>query len=677
MARSIASPMLNTNTTQEPQRIKSFFINLFHWEEGDAGPALRGALLLFFIVAAFVTLKTVRDALFLSIYPARVLPKYMAINTVVSGIIAFGILRLYKHISLRRILQAALLLFAIGPLFIWESIPGHIHIKPTTLYILVGIYGTIIPVQGWALVATRLSTRQAKRTLGFIGSGAILGGIAGGLLSRFLVNAWGLQSLLPCAALLMFAAFASTPGASGTLTEMTPPTAAPADHQKKMRFRYAMLLLIIVAAGTIVSTFLDFQFKAYTQREYQSEEVIGAFIGTFYAMLGVATLLFQLFITPFTLRRIGITAGLAAMPFLLLLGSSLVYFRKTFAAIVTLRGSEELLRHSLDRSSFEVILMAIPAYQKIRLKSLIETVGIRTSELVGCVVLIALFTSGEFPLTTLTIVNIGLTLVWFACALWLGMHEYPNLLRENLRREDLDLATVRENLFSNEFYRILPALLRNANKDTILSILELLESSEKNWLGRYLTCIDNSDAEVRLRTLHLLFLQKTDMKYKVKRLLTDPDPRVKAEAVHYMCSRSRAPREYINRFQKDEDLAIRAACCAPGLKAGTKDCFDELETILKIAEKDKNTVALEEIAHLLQFVAPTDFSILVYKRLLSNPSIDVRKAALQSIGHTKPQLLIPILLKLTRVPALKSEVRLTLSTVRKNVDSLSGRNHSK
>src|SRR5687767_1618353 len=213
MARNEVTPPFNLGLAMRRQRIRTSVMNLFRWEEGDAEPALRGALLLFLIVAAFVVLKTIRDALFLSIYPARLLPQYMAINTVVSGVLAFGILRLYKKISLRRLLQAGLLLFAVGPLLIWESLPGHFHIKPTTLYILVGIYGTMIPVQGWALVATRLSTRQAKRTLGFIGSGPILGGIAGGLLARFLVNEWGLQSLLPCAAILIFAAFVCSPGA--------------------------------------------------------------------------------------------------------------------------------------------------------------------------------------------------------------------------------------------------------------------------------------------------------------------------------------------------------------------------------------------------------------------------------------------------------------------------------
>jgi AAA family ATP:ADP antiporter len=643
------------------QKVKSFLRKIFQWEDGDSRPAIRGAILLFFIIAAFVVLKTIRDALFLSIYPARLLPQYMAWNTVVSSGVAFSLLAVYKFVSLRRLLQAALLLFFGSILIVWEGLPGHIHVKPTTFYVWIGVYGTIITVQAWSLVSTQLSARQAKRTLGFIGSGAILGGIAGGLLARTLVEEWGLQSLFPCAALLIAIAFLACPAASGSLTESTPPATPSQPDKTKSRIRYALLLLVVVAVSTIVSTFLDFQFKAYTQREYQSEKALGYFIGSFYAVLGAASLIFQLFITPFLLRRLGLAGGMAAMPLLLLLGSSAVYLRKTFAAVVTLRGSEELLRHSLDRSSFEALLMAIPAHQKIRLKSLVETIGNRASELLGCLILIWLFTGGDLPLTTLTVFNMALTFLWFVCALWLGLREYPKLLREELRREEVDLETVRENLLSDEFYRMLPALLRSAKKETILSVLELLEASEKNWIGRYLTSIDNRDPEVRLKTLHLLFFQKADMRNRMKRLTSDPDPRVRAEAVHYVCLRSRSAKQFVNKFQKDEDLAVRVAACAPGLKAGSKTDYEELERVFKTAEEERHEIALQELAHVIQFVAPNDFTARIYKRLLSNPSLEVRKAALRSIGYTKPQILIPILLRLTRVPALKADVRATLA----------------
>ena len=155
--------------------------NALGWEKTDAKPAVVNATLLFLIVAAFVVLKTIRDTSFLISYHIGALPQYMALNTLASALVAFLLLRLYNILSLRKLLQIGLIVFATGTILLWQGFPFHIAIQPKIFYIWVGIYGTIIPVQAWALVSTQLSSRQVKRTLGWVASGAILGGIAGGV----------------------------------------------------------------------------------------------------------------------------------------------------------------------------------------------------------------------------------------------------------------------------------------------------------------------------------------------------------------------------------------------------------------------------------------------------------------------------------------------------------------
>jgi AAA family ATP:ADP antiporter len=636
----------------------------------DIRTAIRSAILLLLVVAGFVVLKTIRDATFLSHYSARVLPTYMAWNTVVSALCATALIRVYRYVALRRLLQAGLVLFAVGTILAWDHLPGHISVKPTIFYLWVGIYGTIIPVQTWALVSTQLSTRQAKRSLGLIGSGGILGGIAGGVLARTFVNQWGVDSLFPCASLLIIFAAAICPSVSGSITESTPPAfVTTSTAQQKIHYRYATLLFLIIIAGTVVSTFLDFQFKAYTQQQVMGEKNLARFLGSFYAYLGAASLAFQLFITPLVLRKIGITAGFSTMPILLLIGSIVFFKRRSFGSIVAVRGSEELLRHSLDRSSFEVIQLALPAHFKIKLKSLIETVGARASELIACLILVAFFASGELPVSILTEWNMLLLIVWFVCAVILGSYEYPRLLREQLRREEVDLKTIRDNLFTSEFYRILPAILRNAKKEVILGILELLETSKKSWLGRYLTSLNHADAEVRFKTLQILFLQKAELSHAVKRLLQDPERRIRVEAVHYINIRAKSPQQILQKFLSNNsgDLAVKVAGMSRSLRSNSPESAEAIEKLLKEAETGRDVIALQEIAHIFQFVNANGLSSKIYKRLLSNPSNEVRKATLHSIASTQPKDLIPILLRLTRVPAIKTEVHASLAAFGKSL----------
>ena len=52
------------------------------------------------------------------------------------------------------------------------------------IYIWVGVFSVLAPSQVWTLANYVMTTREAKRSFGFIGSGAILGWIVGGFATR-------------------------------------------------------------------------------------------------------------------------------------------------------------------------------------------------------------------------------------------------------------------------------------------------------------------------------------------------------------------------------------------------------------------------------------------------------------------------------------------------------------
>src|SRR6476661_7144790 len=94
------APLVLEALTRRQRFVRSFH-NFFSGEDEDVRTGFRSAILLLLVVAGFVVLKTIRDATFLSRYSARVLPQYMAWNTVVSALCATALIRLYKHVPLR------------------------------------------------------------------------------------------------------------------------------------------------------------------------------------------------------------------------------------------------------------------------------------------------------------------------------------------------------------------------------------------------------------------------------------------------------------------------------------------------------------------------------------------------------------------------------------------------
>ncbi len=171
---------------------------------GLSGKELRRAfpifVYLFLTMAASVASKAARDALFLDRYRAIDLPYVDIAIAVLVGLAASLYIWVGHRTNLRNLQVGSLVFFArqravllavggcssadeSGPLFI-------------VIYIWVGVFSVLAPSQVWTLANYVLTTREAKRSFGFIGSGAILGWIVGGLATRAGVSRFGTENML-------------------------------------------------------------------------------------------------------------------------------------------------------------------------------------------------------------------------------------------------------------------------------------------------------------------------------------------------------------------------------------------------------------------------------------------------------------------------------------------------
>lgn len=588
----------------------------------------------------------------------------MAVTTMVTAILATTYLRLYRALSLQPAIELSLKVFAVGTLILWAGLKTGWQPSTAVLYVWTGAFGTLAPVQCWSLISDTLLTRQAKKDMGVIGSGAILGASVGGLFARWVVEASGPSTLLPVSTLLVLLAVflvqalgalkwsASSPGIQTRKTRTSP--------------RFVILVLIVVGISSIVTTFADFQFKVVAQRELYTAERLTAFFGSFYAIVGFVTFLFQLLITPFLMSRIGVSFGLAFLPLGLVFGN--VYFLGTaslFAAIL-LKGNEQLFRHSVDRSSLEVLYMAIPDDIKVHLKSLIDTVGVRTAEGLGAVLLILLFSVLGQPLSTLATISLFLLGISLVCTILLGK-EYPRALRGAIQQKELDLSTVKTTFFTTDFYGALPELWKVSNKSTLMDTLQLLDATGNRKLHAHLVpLLKHDDPEVRLAALRLLFRQEKDCSETVEPLMSDPDSSVRLEVIRYLCFRSSMdPLEKLAHLMTDPDPSVQAAACACSLNLDAEpeqqDAYRRLEKLMNDSLGSSHRSVRLEVARVLQHVRSSESSERIARRLLSDDSLDVKRAVLRSIAFVKPEGLKDDLLQLLDDPRVRNELRTALA----------------
>src|ERR1700730_6347759 len=138
------------------------------------GAGRRGMVLctcLFLIMSSYVTGRVARDALFLARFQAVQLAYADIASAVLVGIVVVGYVRLGRRISLRTLVVGSELFFATNCVLFW-ALARYYH--PVWLYpafyIWVGVFGVLAPTQVWTLANYLLTTREAKRIFGLVGS---------------------------------------------------------------------------------------------------------------------------------------------------------------------------------------------------------------------------------------------------------------------------------------------------------------------------------------------------------------------------------------------------------------------------------------------------------------------------------------------------------------------------
>ncbi len=618
------------------------------------------ALLLFLVIAALTVMKSARDALVLTQFPGESLPYFMVVTTLVIGVVVALQLKLNEKLSVCRVLAGALLFFAIGTFALrfgtragwWAAVP--------LFYVWVGLFGTQIPMLGWSIISRRLHVRDAKRAIGIIGGGGVAGSIAGGLIAERVSRLGNTTDLLAVAGLLIMVTLIPAAGLG-----LCPGVQTGEDRDnavgRPLRHRFVTIVLLVVATGSIVSTFAEFQFKIIAQRELTTEQSLTSFFGWFYAYLGVATLAFQVAVTPLVIGRLGITTGLAILPLALLTGNGLVLGFGTLWSAVFLRAGEQLFKHSIDRSSLEVLYTAIAGKARIRLKSLVEAFGIRGAESLAAILLIVLFSIGGLGLTVIALLSLVLSFVWFGGAILLR-REYSEILSQAIEREDVNIDEIKSALFGPEFNKLLPQLVLTASSQTWLHLLDLLETGNQKQLAPPVSLLlEHPDPAVRGKALRLLFSQKDDYSHEVEKLLTDVDRSVRSEAIRYLCMHSQEPRDRLLQFFQDPDPSVQVAACSCSFLLEEDDpaemALRKLTDILNRSYQPDRPVIRQEIAYVLRNFDTGDSYQEIARRLLQDASLEVRRAALQSVSPRRFEGLLPALLSNVKEPTLWADLR--------------------
>src|SRR6266704_1282105 len=165
--------------------------------------AVAAFLTIFGILAAHTLLETARDALFLARLPASRLPW---VYLIIAGMaVAISQVPWSRRRAGSLGLPALLLTFAAVTLLFWLTRSWRSPAALYALYVWTGLVGSLAVLQFWLVLGDLYTVTQAKRIYGLIGTGSLLGAVAGAGLARFLAASSAASVLVLAAAVTMAA----------------------------------------------------------------------------------------------------------------------------------------------------------------------------------------------------------------------------------------------------------------------------------------------------------------------------------------------------------------------------------------------------------------------------------------------------------------------------------------
>jgi AAA family ATP:ADP antiporter len=439
-------------------------------QPGEGRTAFLFFLYSFLIAAPQTIIRTLRTTDFLVKLGVGALPVAYLLAAVASGLVVLLHTKTRFRASLRGLIASSLVFFGVTGLFLQWLLQTDSGRKSLVLPYFYWVWASVLIVMllthFWMTINEMFNPRQARRLIGFLNSGGILGGILGGCLVVVLTKANRGGWLMPLACLMLFvcsfvvsAVFKVRPGPSAA-SEAESGGRGPgfrASFETVRRDRFLAHVAAIVFIGVIVSTCIEFQFFSAAEAHFVGRpRNLQAFLGMFDPSLTVFAFFLNLLMAGYLLKKLNVARALLLTP-AVLLACSLGVLLTPFALLpaILIRAGDEGLAFSVNQPVREILYIPVAASLKHRAKPFIDIFVSQIARVAGAIVLLifALLLRKEIRGLTpifdpelarkLSWVVIALLVPWGLSGLKIGK-EYLAILAKNIRpfwnRAERDVA---------------------------------------------------------------------------------------------------------------------------------------------------------------------------------------------------------------------------------------------
>lgn len=626
----------------------------------------RAFLVLMLVTAGHTLSETARDALFLTRLPPTKLPWVYLGLAVLGALIG---LRPRAPASPRR-LGIGLAGAAIVTAGFGLALRGPSTVLVYALYFWTGVFASVVTVELWVLLGRLHTATQAKRLYGLIGAGSVVGAVVGSGTSRLLAVSLSPASMLLGSAALV--ALSAPVALSFPRGAPAPPAGAGAGVALRSSLGrvwsspYPKRVLTLATLGAVTVTLADFAFKSVVAESVPRAELV-AYLSTVSLALSALSLVAQIGVARWLLRRLGVPAALVLLPFGMLLGGLGVAFGGGLRAVLGLKAADGALRYSVHRTAVELLMVPVHDAVRDRVKPVIDLVGQRGGQAIASVLILALAAVGAHD-QKLGFAVAALAALWLGAAVAVHRH-YLDLFRTTLREGGLSTDAEMPRLDVGALETLLVGL-NSTNDGEVLGALELLAAQGKERLIPPLLLYHPSRAVV-LRALEVFVeLGRPDFVPIADRLRDHPDPEIAAAALRARTAIAVDPDLLLERAE-GPSLAVRAAAVVSLAMRGLvsdDSARARLSAIARVGPEGRRELARSIAAELArgQAAATPAVGALVDSwlvELAGDPSLETRAHVATAMARRPSPSLLPCLVPMLEEHSLRAAARAAVAAI--------------
>lgn len=411
----------------QPERRRTLMERVVSVRPAELSALLASFTMFFALLSAYYIVRPVRDEMGVTVGKDAIHYLFSIVFVVMLAVVpVFGWIA--SRFPRRIVLPAVYLIFVLNLVGFWVLLKsnGAGPLTAASFFVWVSVFNLIVVSLFWSLMSELWSHEEAKRLYGFIAAGGTAGSLAGPALTQTLVASLApADLLLVSAALLTLAMIAALvvrsvhPGAAGD--DRAPAGGGIFDGAAKV-FASPLLgriALYVFLTNLVVTFFYMEQSRLVGATISDSAERV-AFFANRDLIVGVATLLIQVFGTARVIDRFGITGALVALPLTATAGVLALSYDPVLAVVAAVMVAERVIGFALTNPAVKIMYTLTAPDEKYKVQNFIDTVVYRGGDAASGWVFAAISGGAGFASLLVAVVAMPLVALWLWTARDLG-----------------------------------------------------------------------------------------------------------------------------------------------------------------------------------------------------------------------------------------------------------------